>query len=97
MKWIEDRLEHFLSAAQEREQIHTVEIAFTADGTLLALRDVFIHDIGMYGALVSPVITACTVPGPYDPEHPLRAPRGLHQPASPPARCAAPAARRACS
>ena len=35
------------------------------DGTLLALRDVFTHDIGMYGALVSPVITACTVPGPY--------------------------------
>ena len=65
VKWIEDRLEHFLSAAQEREQIHTVEIAFTRDGTLLALRDVFTHDIGMYGALVSPVITACTVPGPY--------------------------------
>ncbi|HEX2440093.1 MAG TPA: xanthine dehydrogenase family protein molybdopterin-binding subunit, partial [Methylomirabilota bacterium] len=65
VKWIEDRLEHFVSAAQEREQIHTVEIAFTAEGTLLALRDVFTHDIGMYGALVSPVITACTVPGPY--------------------------------
>src|SRR6185503_3241615 len=65
VKWIDDRLEHFVSAAQEREQIHTVEIAFTAEGTLLALRDVFTHDIGMYGALVSPVITACTVPGPY--------------------------------
>ena len=65
VKWIEDRLEHFLSAAQEREQVHTVEIAFTKDGTLLALRDVFTHDIGMYGALVAPVITACTVPGPY--------------------------------
>ena len=65
VKWIEDRLEHFVSAAQEREQVHTVEIAFTRDGTLLALRDVFTHDIGMYGALVAPVITACTVPGPY--------------------------------
>ncbi len=65
VKWIEDRLEHFLSAAQEREQIHTIEIAFSKDGTLQALRDVFIHDIGMYGALISPVITACTVPGPY--------------------------------
>ena len=65
VKWIEDRLEHFLSAAQEREQVHTVEIAFSRDGTLLALRDVFTHDIGMYGALVAPVITACTVPGPY--------------------------------
>jgi aerobic carbon-monoxide dehydrogenase large subunit len=65
VKWVEDRHEHFVSAAQEREQVHTVEIAFTRDGTLLALRDVFTHDIGMYGALVAPVITACTVPGPY--------------------------------
>jgi carbon-monoxide dehydrogenase large subunit len=65
VKWIEDRHEHFLSAAQEREQVHTIEIAFDDDGRLLALRDVFTHDIGMYGALISPVITACTVPGPY--------------------------------
>jgi aerobic carbon-monoxide dehydrogenase large subunit len=65
VKWIEDRREHFVSAAQEREQVHTVEIAFTRDGVLLGLRDVFTHDIGMYGALVAPVITACTVPGPY--------------------------------
>jgi CO/xanthine dehydrogenase Mo-binding subunit len=65
VKWIEDRHEHFISAAQERQQIHTIEIAFTRDGVLLALRDVFTHDIGMYGALVAPVITACTVPGPY--------------------------------
>ncbi len=65
VKWIEDRLEHFMSAAQEREQIHTIEIAFTRGGALLALRDVFTHDVGMYGALIAPVITACTVPGPY--------------------------------
>ncbi len=65
VKWIEDRLEHFVSAAQEREQVHTVEIAFTREGRLVALRDVFTHDIGLYGALVAPVITACTVPGPY--------------------------------
>jgi carbon-monoxide dehydrogenase large subunit len=65
VKWIEDRREHFVSAAQEREQVHTVEIAFTRDGALLGLRDEFTHDIGMYGALVAPVITACTVPGPY--------------------------------
>jgi carbon-monoxide dehydrogenase large subunit len=65
VKWIEDRREHFVSAAQEREQVHEIEIAFTRDGTLLGLRDVFTHDIGIYGALVAPVITACTVPGPY--------------------------------
>ncbi|HET9314631.1 MAG TPA: xanthine dehydrogenase family protein, partial [Vicinamibacteria bacterium] len=65
VKWIEDRLEHFLSAAQEREQVHTIEIAFTREGVLVGLRDTFTHDIGMYGALVAPVITMCTVPGPY--------------------------------
>jgi len=65
VKWIEDRLEHFLSAAQEREQVHTIEVAFTRDGMLLGLRDTFTHDIGMYGALVAPVISMCTVPGPY--------------------------------
>jgi aerobic carbon-monoxide dehydrogenase large subunit len=65
VKWIEDRREHFISAAQEREQVHEIEIAFTSDGRLVALRDVFTHDIGIYGALVAPVITACTVPGPY--------------------------------
>ena len=82
VKWIEDRLEHFLSAAQEREQVHTVEIAFTKDGTLLALRDVFTHDIGMYGALVAP----SSPPAPSRPvshsEHPLRARRGVHPPAA---------------
>jgi carbon-monoxide dehydrogenase large subunit len=65
VKWIEDRHEHFVSAAQEREQVHTIEIAFTRDGMLLGLRDVFTHDIGMWGALVAPVISGCTVPGPY--------------------------------
>src|SRR4029453_2765805 len=49
VKWIEDRHEHFISAAQEREQTHTIEIAFNRDGKLLGLRDVFVHDIGMYG------------------------------------------------
>jgi aerobic carbon-monoxide dehydrogenase large subunit len=65
VKWIEDRLEHFVSAAQEREQVHTVEIAFTKEGKLTGLRNVFGHDVGVYGALVAPIITGCTVPGPY--------------------------------
>jgi aerobic carbon-monoxide dehydrogenase large subunit len=65
VKWIEDRREHFISAAQEREQVHTIELAFTRRGKLLALRDVFTHDLGLYGALVAPVISMCTVVGPY--------------------------------
>jgi carbon-monoxide dehydrogenase large subunit len=65
VKWIEDRHEHFIAAAQEREQVHNIELAFSQDGTLLGLRDVFTHDLGIYGALVAPVISMCTVIGPY--------------------------------
>ncbi|HMH52643.1 MAG TPA: molybdopterin cofactor-binding domain-containing protein, partial [Candidatus Acidoferrum sp.] len=35
VKWIEDRREHFISAAQEREQVHEIEIAFSREGKLL--------------------------------------------------------------
>jgi len=48
VKWIETRREHTLVAAVERDQIHDVEIAATRDGTLLALRDDFVHDMGAY-------------------------------------------------
>jgi carbon-monoxide dehydrogenase large subunit len=67
VKWIEDRWEHFVSAAQEREQVHTVEIAFSREGKLLALRDVFLHDQGAYAnnGLQVPNIAGTTVPGPY--------------------------------
>jgi len=65
VKWIEDRHEHFTTAAQERVQVHETEIAFDGDGKLLALRNVFLHDTGASGILVTPIITSCTVPGPY--------------------------------
>src|SRR5262249_1522771 len=60
-----DRHEHFTSAAQERVQVHETAIAFEGDGKLLALRNVFLHDTGVSGILVTPLITSCTVPGPY--------------------------------
>ena len=97
VKWIEDRLEHFVSAAQEREQVHAVEIAFTRDGMLLGLRDVVhprhrhVRRAGraghhrLHGARALP-----------HPEHPLRGPGGVHQPAAERRRCAERAARRAC-
>jgi carbon-monoxide dehydrogenase large subunit len=67
VKWIEDRWENFVSAAQEREQVHTIEIGFSRAGTLLALRDVFLHDQGAYAnnGLQVPNISGTTVPGPY--------------------------------
>jgi carbon-monoxide dehydrogenase large subunit len=65
VKWIEDRYEHFVSCSQEREQVHTIELALDGQGNLLGLRDVFTHDLGLYGALIAPVISMCTVVGPY--------------------------------
>jgi aerobic carbon-monoxide dehydrogenase large subunit len=67
VKWIEDRREHFISANQERSQLHQVEYAFDDQGILLAVRDKFLHDTGAYTpyGIIVPIITACTLPGPY--------------------------------
>jgi carbon-monoxide dehydrogenase large subunit len=67
VKWIEDRREHFISANQERSQLHEVEYAFDDQGILLAVRDKFLHDAGAYTpyGIIVPIITACTLPGPY--------------------------------
>jgi CO/xanthine dehydrogenase Mo-binding subunit len=54
VKWIEDRLEHLVSASQERGQLHDVEVATDEAGRILGLRDRFLHDAGAY---TSPVPT----------------------------------------
>ena len=67
IKWIEDRMEHFISTNHEREQIHDIEIAFDADARILGVRDTFLHDTGAfcpYG-IISPLITATQVPNNY--------------------------------
>jgi carbon-monoxide dehydrogenase large subunit len=71
VKWIEDRRENFISANQEREQLHEVEYAFDDLGILLAVRDTFLHDSGAYTpyGIIVPIITACTLPGPYRLRH----------------------------
>ena len=67
VKWIEDRREHFISANQERSQLHEVTYAFDDQGILLAVRDKFLHDTGAYTpyGIIVPIVTACTLPGPY--------------------------------
>ena len=71
VKWIEDRRENFISSNQERGQIHEVEYAFDNEGILLAVRDVFTHDAGAYTpyGIIVPIITACSLPGPYRLRH----------------------------
>jgi len=67
VRWLEDRVEHMLTATQERTQTHTVEVGFDDEGRVLALRDEFVHDTGAYTprGLVVPLLTAGTVSGPY--------------------------------
>jgi CO/xanthine dehydrogenase Mo-binding subunit len=67
VKWIEDRLEHFVATTHERGQIHDAEIAFTRDGRILGLKDIFLHDTGAYNpyGLTVPINSQCTMLGPY--------------------------------
>lgn len=68
VKWIEDRLEHFVATTHERGQIHDAEIAVAGDGKVLGVKDVFLHDTGAYDpyGLTVPINSQCTLLGPYD-------------------------------
>jgi carbon-monoxide dehydrogenase large subunit len=65
--WIEDRREHFLGAAQERDQHWEMEIAAAADGRILGLRGRLLHDLGAYALqdVNLPYNSASTLTGPY--------------------------------
>jgi carbon-monoxide dehydrogenase large subunit len=67
VKWIEDRFEHFFATTHERGQIHDAEIALAADGRILGIKDVFLHDTGAYDpyGLTVPINSQCTLLGPY--------------------------------
>jgi aerobic carbon-monoxide dehydrogenase large subunit len=67
IKWIEDRSENFFATTQERLQIHDSEIALAVDGTVLGVKDTFIHDTGAYDpyGLTVPINSQCTLLGPY--------------------------------
>jgi carbon-monoxide dehydrogenase large subunit len=67
VKWIEDRLEHFFATTHERGQTHDAEIALAADGRILGIKDVFLHDTGAYNpyGLTVPINSQCTLLGPY--------------------------------
>ena len=67
IKWIEDRLEHFFATTHERGQTHDAEIALDADGRILGVKDVFLHDTGAYNpyGLTVPINSQCTLLGPY--------------------------------
>ncbi|HKP17007.1 MAG TPA: xanthine dehydrogenase family protein molybdopterin-binding subunit [Gaiellaceae bacterium] len=68
VKWIEDRHEHLLATNHAREQVHEVEVAAAADGTLLAFRDWAWCDQGAYvrtQGILPPALPIDHLPGPY--------------------------------
>lgn len=67
VKWIEDRRENFLATNMERDQYWDMEIATDAEGKLLGVRGRMIHETGAYmpWGIISPYISATTLPGPY--------------------------------
>ncbi|MBB6305838.1 xanthine dehydrogenase family protein molybdopterin-binding subunit [Xanthobacter tagetidis] len=67
VKWIEDRREHMMSTAQERDQLWSVRMALDADGRILGLRGTLLHDTGAFlpWGIIMPYISATTFPGPY--------------------------------
>ncbi|HEY1013233.1 MAG TPA: xanthine dehydrogenase family protein molybdopterin-binding subunit [Herpetosiphonaceae bacterium] len=67
IKWVEDRRENFLHMPHERGQIHESELAISADGRILGIKDVFLQDSGAYNpyGMTIPINSQCTLLGPY--------------------------------
>lgn len=67
VRWAEDRREHLIASNHERGQVHEASIALRADGTILGIKDSFLHDTGAYTpyGIVCPIVTATQLPGPY--------------------------------
>ena len=71
VKWIETRREHAQCVGHDREQLHEAAVAFAPDGTIAALEDRFLADVGAYPVMGNG-LTANTVnhlPGPYRVPH----------------------------
>jgi len=67
VKWMEDRAEHFVSAAMERDQFWQMEAAADATGRLLGIRGRLFHDHGHatpYGVAL-PYNAGTNLVGPY--------------------------------
>jgi carbon-monoxide dehydrogenase large subunit len=68
VKWIEDRLEHFVSTVQAREQRVRVRAAFDSNGRLLAISALIRGDCGAHLHTKGPApifVTGRMLPGPY--------------------------------
>jgi carbon-monoxide dehydrogenase large subunit len=74
VRWIEDRREHLLAAAQARDHRHEIEVAFNDEGVILGIRARIWVDCGAYSlfpwtAGMEPGTAISMLPGPYRVEH----------------------------
>jgi len=71
VRWIEDRRENLLGTSHGRDQVHEVEIGFREDGTVVAVRDTFMMDVGAYNtyALTVPYNTVAHLRSQYRIDH----------------------------
>src|SRR2546427_7057877 len=67
VKWIESRREHMSGAAHARDQVHTISLAPTRDGSILGVRDRILLDLGAYNVwgVVLPYNTVAHLIGPH--------------------------------
>jgi len=75
VKWISDRVESLLSDVHARDDIHDVEVAFDAEGRIIAVRDHLMADGGAFapypysGAVGETSLASRVLTGPYDIPH----------------------------
>ncbi|MEE9301695.1 MAG: xanthine dehydrogenase family protein molybdopterin-binding subunit [Alphaproteobacteria bacterium] len=67
VKYVEDRTENFIGSSHERTQIHEIQLAATKDGTVIGLKDSFLHDSGAFApyGIEVPRVSASAIAGPY--------------------------------
>ncbi|WP_448614803.1 aerobic carbon-monoxide dehydrogenase large subunit [Modestobacter sp. URMC 112] len=67
VKWTEDRREHFVSSAHERQQRQEITVGYDDDGRVTALDVAIWHDHGAYTpyGIIIPIVTATQLVGPY--------------------------------
>jgi len=71
VRWCETRIEHFLAAAGDRDQVHTARLGLRRDGGIVALETRFTRDHGAFPTLGDAIAlnTVNHLPGPYRVPH----------------------------
>jgi len=68
VKWLGSRRDCLMTDVHSREQTHELRAGFRKDGTLLAIDDKIVVDMGVFqptGGVPSNIVTAKLIPGPY--------------------------------